>query len=429
MKTRDVFSYSFSSIRLRKLRSGLTTLGIVIGIAAIVALLSFTQGFQVAITNQFSEGFATDTVTVSTQRFFMGPGGAEPSNFQLYVNDTDSIETLDLVESTSPVLVKQVDMNTTNFEITSSLTGIDFDAYLSIYPTTFVATSGEIPTSPDNQSVVIGQSIYDPYDNGTIFADVGDEILFSVTIREDSVYHVNNMSLTVVGILDEIGDSFSGPSDNGVYIPIDLATEFFETDEISSITVQLLDDSDTTIEAASIAIEELFDNEVSVTSATAMLETISSALGMVESLFLGIAGISLLVAGVGIMNIMIVSLMERTREIGILKALGAKGRAVLTVFLSEALIIGLLGGVIGIVTGGFIALLLSNMMSGGIGFGMGGGPGGGDPMGSLASFSPVVTPELIILALFFGVVVSVVFGLYPAWRASKLRPVDALRHE
>ena len=113
MKMRDVFSYSFGSIRLRKLRSGLTTLGIVIGIAAIVALLSFTQGFQVAITNQFSEGFATDTVTVSTQRFFMGPGGVEPSNFQLYVNDTDSIETLDLVEST-PWCVRNIDYNTSS---------------------------------------------------------------------------------------------------------------------------------------------------------------------------------------------------------------------------------------------------------------------------------------------------------------------------
>ena len=130
---------------------------------------------------------------------------------------------------------------------------------------------------------------------------------------------------------------------------------------------------------------------------------------------------------------MIVSLMERTREIGILKAVGAKGRSILAVFLSEAAIIGLLGGVFGIVVGYLIAIVLSGFLSGGGGiFGAGGGfgPGGGGSIGStFTSITPVITPDLIMMALFFGVVVSVVFGLYPAWRASKLKPVDALRHE
>jgi putative ABC transport system permease protein len=433
MKIRDVFSYSFSAIKLRKLRSGLTTLGIVIGIAAIVALMSYTQGFQVSITNQFTSGFATDTVTVSTRGSLQAFGGGQPSNFTLYVNDTAAIETLDLVKSATAVVTRRVDINATEGQLSASATGVDFEKYSAMYSTVFVAERGVIPTTPDNNSVVIGHSIYDPYDNGTIFADVGDQITMSVTIINDGSFHEKNITLTVVGVLGEIGMSFLGPSDTGVYIPINLATSFFETNEANSILVQVVDDSQTTIDAATTAIQDLFGGDVTVQSATAILDTISTALGTVELLLGGIASISLIVAGVGIMNIMIVSLMERTREIGILKAVGAKGTAILGVFLSEALIIGLAGGTIGIAAGYVIAIVFSEFLSGGFMGGLGGGGTrtsiGGSVRSSLSSITPVLTPELILMALAFGMIVSVVFGLYPAWRASKLKPVDALRYE
>jgi putative ABC transport system permease protein len=433
MRTRDVFSYSLSAIKLRKLRSGLTTLGIVIGIAAIVALMSYTQGFQVSITNQFTSGFATDTVIVSTRGSFQEFGGGQPSNFTLYVNDTAAIETLDLVKSATAVVTRRVDLNSTEGNLSASVTGVDFEKYSAMYSTQFVAERGIIPTTPDNNSVVIGHSIYDPFDNGTIFADVGDQITMSITIMNNGSFLEKNMTLTVVGVLGQIGLSFSGPSDTGVYIPVNLATSFFETDEANSILVQLVDDSETTISAATTAIQELLGTNVSVQSATAVLDTISTALGTVELLLGGIASISLIVAGVGIMNIMIVSLMERTREIGILKAVGAKGRAILGVFLSEALIIGLAGGVIGITAGYIIAIVFSRFLSGSFVGGLSGSGAreqiGGSVRSSLSSITPVLTPELILMALAFGVIVSVVFGLYPAWRASKLKPVDALRYE
>jgi putative ABC transport system permease protein len=142
----------------------------------------------------------------------------------------------------------------------------------------------------------------------------------------------------------------------------------------------------------------------------------------VELLLAGIAGISLLVAGIGIMNIMIVSLMERTREIGILKALGAKGRNVLVIFLAEALIIGLFGGIFGIVVGGFLANIFGGSLNG---F----GPEAQNRVSMGMTITPVITPTLALEALLFGIVVSVIFALYPAWRASKLMPVDALRSE
>ena len=218
-----------------------------------------------------------------------------------------------------------------------------------------------------------------------------------------------------------------GPSDTGFYIPTQTAIDLLESDEAQAFILKLDSDDSELIEAVTADIDLLFDGEATVTSLISILEIVNTMLGTVEVLLGGIAAISLLVAGVGIMNIMIVSLMERTREIGILKALGAKGRTVLGVFLSEALLIGIIGGVTGIIAGGLIANIFSGMMSGFGGVGMGGGING---IGSMfGAITHIVTPELMLTAMFYGVLVSVVFGLYPAWRASKLDPVDALRKD
>jgi len=428
MRARDTMSYAFGAIRLRKLRSGLTTLGIVIGIAAIVALMSFTQGFQVAIESQFQEGFSTDTVIVSTG--FLGFGSN--SDFTLYVNDTNYINTIDNVETSAAILSRSCTADLGNMTRVLGVTGVNYTAYEIMY-STFVAERGAIPAVPSNDSAVIGHGVYDPFGNGTIEADVGDTILLSYSVRNGTSLVYINKTVTVVAVLAEIGAFGLGPSDSGFYIPIEAAVEYFDTDVVSQIVVKLVDDSEAMVTSTSDAIKALFSNMVSVTSPTALLATISSALGLVSILIAGIAGISLLVAGIGIMNIMIVSLIERTREIGILKALGAKGRTVLAVFLTEAGLIGLIGAVAGILLGALLGNLIgigvSAMMSGDGGFGGMGGGGGSSFGGFRMAFAPVVTPSLILLALFFGVVVSLVFALYPARRASKLTPVDALRSE
>ncbi|TFG27189.1 ABC transporter permease [Candidatus Thorarchaeota archaeon] len=432
MKSRDTLGYSFSAIRLRKLRSGLTTLGIVIGIAAIVALLSFTQGFQVTMTTQFQEGFATDTLVVSAGGMFDRFSGEEPSDFALYVNDTAAVMEIDGVDLATPIISGMGSLDSEDSHLDLSVSGVNYTEYSTLYGTTFVAEQGEIPAVPANDSVVIGSSVYDPWGNGTIFADIGDELVLTITIRDNGATHENNITVTVVGILGEIGGtSFGGgPSDSGVYITLGTAVDLFESEEVSSVVVQLVSDDEATIDQVTLDIEALFDNEASVLSSTSVLEMMDTMLGTIELLLAGIAGISLLVAGIGIMNIMIVSLMERTREIGILKALGAKGRTVLGIFLSEALLIGLIGGVIGIVAGSLLANVFSGIF-GGFAGGMGGvGAGAGSQLTSMfTTITPVLTPELMFWAIFYGVVVSVVFGLYPAYRASKLDPVDALRKE
>jgi putative ABC transport system permease protein len=317
--------------------------------------------------------------------------------------------------------------------------GVDFAEYQSIYSSTFVAAAGagSIPSNPDNTSIVVGARIHDPGQNGTFFVNVNDPVVVNWTTVTGQPPRRENITYTghVSAILNEIGGfSIGGPSDLGVYIPISKAESFFQTQEVNSIIVQLSNSDETTINNVSAAIKNALSDQVNVTSPTAVLDTISSIFSFIELFLAGIAGISLLVAGIGIMNIMIVSLMERTREIGILKALGMKSRTVLVIFLSEAMIIGLLGAVIGIALGVGLADLVARFGFLAIGGSIGGGNGFGNRPDQVAngdslSIVPVLTPTVFIGAFAFGLVVSVIFALYPAWRASKLKPVEALRYE
>jgi putative ABC transport system permease protein len=160
----------------------------------------------------------------------------------------------------------------------------------------------------------------------------------------------------VSGVLQKIGGfGIGGPSDTGVYIPIDKAKSFLGTDQADMIIVKLKSSDNATITNVSKAITDHFSNQVSVISSTAVLSLLTNIFSILQLFLGGIAAISLLVAGIGIMNIMIVSLIERTREIGILKALGMKSRTVLTIFLGESVIIGLMGAIIGIVLGWILA--------------------------------------------------------------------------
>ena len=430
MKAQDILSYSFGAIRLRKLRAGLTTLGVVIGIAAIVALLSITQGLQATITRQLQTGFATDTLIVSTGGGFgLGAeaGGAVNSGFKLFVNATQKISNLNNTNvETSMAIIQRagwVGNGTTNR--TTTIVGVDFAEYASIYSSTFVAENGTIPLNPENETIVVGKRVSDPWKNETLFCNVNDDIEIVWTNATTLPPKNETYAGHVAAVLKEIGGfGVGGPSDSSVYIPISQAQSFFGTEECNTIIVKLKNDDKATIDNVSKAIKEAFSDQVSVTSATAVLNILSSVFSIIQLFLAGIAAISLLVAGIGIMNIMIVSLMERTREIGILKALGMKNQTVLLVFLCESVIIGLIGAAIGIASGWVLANVVAVVFR-----------GGGLFMGNQAAttggmtITPLLTPTVTILALVFGVGVSAIFALYPAWRASKLKPVEALRYE
>jgi len=429
MKVGDVFSYAFGAIRLRKLRAGLTTLGVVIGIAAIVALLAISQGLQVTITDQLQSGFVTDALIVSTGGgTAFGPGSnlITETDFTLLVNHTQLINEIDGVATSMPIIQQVGFIKSGEREVASYVVGIDFAKYADIYSSTFVAERGDIPLNPENETVVVGKRVSDPGKNGTLFCDV-NEIVEIIWVNATVLPPTNETYVgNIVAVLEEVGGfSFVGPSDSAVYISISQAQSFFGTDEVDSIIVKLENDDEATIDRVSEAIDEKFSGQVSVTSSTAVLNIVSSVFSTIELFLAGIAAISLLVAGVGIMNIMIVSLMERTREIGILKALGMKSRTVLAIFLSEAVIVGLLGAIFGIGLGWLLANVAARVFTGG-GFAFGEGQAAAS---SGFAITPVITPTVLLGALGFGIAVSVIFALYPAWRASKLKPVDALRYE
>jgi putative ABC transport system permease protein len=433
MKSRDVFSYSFSAIKLRKLRAGLTTLGVVIGIAAIVALLSITQGLQDTITKQLQTGFATDTLIVSAggglSASLGGRTGAD-SGFRLLINYTQVINGLSSNITTSIAVIQRAGfIKSGNMTRATTVVGVDFAEYSDIYSSTFVNETGKIDLIPTNETVVVGNRISDPWKNTTLFCSAGDDVEIMWT-NATNPFHSINETYTghVSAVLEEVGGFGIGPSDYAIYIPISKAESFFGTDECSMIIVKLKNDDAATIDSVSKAIKEAFSNEASVTSATAVLNILSSVFSVITLFLGGIAAISLLVAGIGIMNIMIVSLMERTREIGILKALGMKSRTVLMVFLGESAIIGLLGAVIGIGSGWVLANIVAMVFRGGGVFAGENQAATGARAGEI-TITPVLTPTVFLGALAFGVGVSVVFALYPAWRASKLKPVEALRYE
>jgi putative ABC transport system permease protein len=438
MRSRDVFGYSFSAIKLRKLRAGLTILGVVIGIAAIVALLSVTQGLQTTITNQLNQGLAADTLIVSVNTgggfgtggggggggFGGGGGEGASSGFKLYINYTDEINKLSPDIISSFAVVQQscyVQDGSTIRQIPGGITGVNFSEYASIYTTTFVAESGSISLSPSDNDIVVGARVHDPRLNGTTFVNVNDDIKVIWTNASSLPFTNQTYTAHVVAVLPKIGGfGIGGPSDTGVYVPISQAESFFGTNEASSIIVKLDKSDNATVTTVSKAITDHFANQVSVVSATAVLDLLGTIFNTITIFLGGIAAISLLVAGIGIMNIMIVSLIERTREIGILKALGMKKRTVLSIFLCESVIIGLIGAIVGIALGWGLANVVAAVFSGGGPFGGGGGG---------FTITPILTPEVFFLALGFGIGVSVIFALYPAWRASKLKPVDALRYE
>ena len=450
MKTIDIFGYSFSAIRLRKLRAALTTLGVIIGIAAIVALLSITQGLQTTITSSLNRGLSATTLVVlpgsnalggigtsgtSTGNGAGGLGGrggsgagggislggssASSSGFALYVNYTSQIDALSSdINSSTAVIQRTGYINTGIVNCTVDIYGVNFAQYAQQYPTTFVAASGTIPSNPSENQIVVGTRVTDPGENGTILFRAGDQVGIIWTNATTLQIVNETYAANVEGVLQKVGGfGAAGPSDSGVYMPLSKAESFFGTDQCDYIIVQLKNSNNATITSVTKAITDHFSGQVTVISSTAVLSLLSTIFSTIQFFLGGIAAISLIVAGVGIMNIMIVSLIERTREIGILKALGMKSRTVLMIFLGESVIIGVIGAIAGIALGWVVANVTTKILASGL-FG-----------GSGFNVTPLLTPEVFLGALGFGIGVSVIFALYPAWRASKLKPVEALRYE
>ena len=404
---------AFESLSERKFRFALNLLGIMIGCAAVTGLISLTQGMNNEITSQMGIlGTSTITIIPGTQMSsmmessqeggFMGAPGRSSMPFstsELDWRDIDILEKMHGIDIIEPGVSGGQGTYIRKGETFSvSVEGIT-DAYFEINEADEILEGRELIRS-DKAVVIIGYSLAYPLDGEEQYLDVGDRIKLITEVNREE----KTLSLRVVGILEESGSSFGG-GDESFMIPLRTYEQFFETGgEYTTIQVKVSDPD--SIAQLSDEIEDALEDVSVITSEVAM-DMVNSIIGTIEAVLSGIAAISLLVAGVGIINTMTVSVMERTREIGVLKAIGAKSSDVLFMFLSEAVMTGIAGGTMGAVFG----FMLSTFV--------------GDYVGVTAEISI----NLGLITLLFAVITCVVSGLYPAWRASNLHPVEALRYE
>ena len=427
MRFSDILRFSGKTLTSRKKQTTLTALGILIGIAAIISILSMSEGFRANIDEQFQENFSTDTIIVMTLQGFMRRDQAIES-IDLYVNNTVDFESIENVEIVMPVIQKQCSIE--GLDGFHTIYGLNFEKYAAIF-STYSEEFGIIPTDENNTEFVIGFNYYNPWDNGTTLYNVGDNI--TITWRNSAFSPIEQYKSNISAILYEIGGGtaiFGSPSDDGIYIQLNTAIDIFDTEEVNRFIIKLNDDSDAVINQVIAEINLLFPDQLNVMSPDQILAALTSTFDTINLFLTGVAAISLIVAGIGIMNIMTVSLMQRKREIGIMKALGMKDTSVLSIFLIETMLIGLIGSVLGILTGWIFASLFGSSIMGSLTMFQRPSRGGsGSNAEILTSIIPIITPLMIMEAIFFGLVVAIVFGLYPAYKSSKLPPVEALRYE
>ncbi len=414
MKTFDIFKLSLSHVRKSKMRSWLTIIGIVIGVAAIVAIISIGEGMQASVQKSLGS-LGADLITVSpgfSRATGMGgghgPEGGGASTVNLTDKDLNAIKQVSGVLYAYGMVSGMSDMILGTEKTSVSISGVDTAVWRSIVTTEL--ESGRYLQPGDSNAVVIGYSLA--------------HTVFLQPITRNRPITIGGKTFKVVGIFAQSG-GFGG-TDYAVYMPADSArdviTETVERNQFSSITVKITDQNMAEIVKTDIETKLMASRHVNsrtrdftVTAFASIQQQISSVTQAI-TLFLGaIAAVSLLVGAVGIANTMFMSVMERTRQIGLLKALGATDTEVMKLFLIESGLFGVVGGVIGITLGVLISVLISS-----IGLSMA-GPGG--------AMTTVIPPSLIIFALAFSIIVGVLSGVMPARNAAKMNPVDALRFE
>jgi putative ABC transport system permease protein len=397
LKIRDIVLLSVESLSERKFRFALNLIGILIGCAAVTGLVSITQGLSNNINEQL-EVFGPQNIMVIPGQLQEGRGIVGST---LGWRDLETISKIREVKVATPIIAnKMVRFNMRGREYFVEVFGVT-NEYFEINKNAEVE-DGRALLRTDNAVVVVGANIAQPLDEDEAIVDVGDRIKIEATVLDQQ----KTLTLRVIGIYSRTGGSFGADLDNSIGIPLRTAQQFFEVGgEFDYIMAQA-----ESLELVSVVverIEEKLGDNVMVISFESAQDMVGSVLGTIESVLGGIAAISLIVAGVGIINTMTVSVMERTREIGVLKAIGAKSSDVLLLFLSEAVMTGITGGIAGALFGVLLSLII----------------------GDFINMPPDPSLSLVVSVVGFAVVTAVISGLYPAWRASNLRPVEALRYE
>ncbi len=402
------FTDAIESLSANKLRTTLTMLGIVIGVASVISMLAIGNGASSSITSSI-ESMGTNLLYVMANNQGTNPQPVTLADADAIIDSGGAPS----VVAVAPVVQRSMDVTYAGTSTTTTVMGVTPN-YSTVRNTP--VESGRFITQTD---------IDDHATVAVIGADVVDELFgSSVGVLGQKIRIGSNLYL-VVGILDTKGGDSIGSSDNQVIVPLSTAqvriiTRSSAHDEVSQISVQVVDAEH--VQSAITEVTSILrsrhdikgddEEDFNVMSTEAFTEAATSITGIMTVFLGGIAGISLLVGGIGIMNIMLVSVIERTKEIGLRKAVGARDSDIMLQFMVESLIIGLAGGILGVLLGWLISSLIKGVAT----FG-----------------STTLTPEIslgsVIMAVGFSVAVGLVFGIYPANRASKLEPVEALRTE
>jgi putative ABC transport system permease protein len=379
-----------SAILSNKMRSFLTMLGIIIGVLSVTVLVAIGQGTTSDITNRISS-LGTNLITVRNNARRI---------VQLDLEDIEALRGVGGVNQVAPVISSSLTLKAgiNTYETTVYGTTEGYDEIRN-----YELSAGRFITASDvkNRSSVC-----------VIGVEVADELFAQRDVIGETI-RIDGRAYTVVGLFTDMGSNEGNSLDSMVFIPFSIAQRTFRNTTISTFYASADSDADEDIDRAVATLKafmyEKTQNEdyFTVTSQSQLLETMNEITGMLSLLLAGIAGISLLVGGIGIMNIMLVSVSERTREIGIRKAIGAQKLDILLQFLIEAVTISLLGGLIGLGLGYFVVNVVAPIIN----------------------ITMVMSTGVATLSVAFSVLVGIIFGLYPANKASSLLPIEALRYE
>jgi len=400
----ELWMVALAAIRANKLRSFLTMLGIIIGVGAVITMVALGSGAQKAVQDNI-QSLGSNLLTVMPGQAF-NRGVASDQRVSLTIDDADSIRAkARRIVAVVPELSRNLQVKYGNKNSNISITGTVPD-YFPVR--NFTVTAGRAFTLGDNEArrryAVVGAGVPELFGvNGP--AMVGQQI------------EIRGIAFTVIGLLAAKGaqGSFMNP-DEQVFIPLLTARyRVHGSDRVRSINIKVADAKDMNV--AMIEIERVLrrthnirpgaENNFMIRNQADIIETVQQTTQTFTMLLAGIAAVSLLVGGIGIMNIMLVSVTERTREIGVRKALGATRGAILFQFLVEALVLCLVGGALGVAIGGGGAMLLARIFK----------------------WNTLVSPTAVVLALAFSFGVGLFFGLWPARRAAAMDPIVALRYE